>query len=151
MSDTPSIAGAALHPMAPEHLPYFILAATGEGGMMGTALVLLVLGVMAFGVFYLHLHSLPERLAHATNRTQQWQLVAILALVALFTNENIFWLAALLFGRDAISRFSDPYHLGHPIARCPGQARLRRGLGRNCRARDGCDRARRGQTPCFSS
>ncbi|WP_158967377.1 hypothetical protein [Chachezhania sediminis] len=63
--------------------------------MLVTVAVLLVVGIFVAGALYLKLHSLPEHMAHGVNRTQ-YQLVAILALIALFTHENLFWVAALL-------------------------------------------------------
>ncbi|WP_425093976.1 hypothetical protein [Tropicimonas sp. S265A] len=59
--------------------------------MIVFVLVLLVLG----GVFYLHLHSVPDRMAHKANSTQL-QLIGILTLIALLTHNNIFWIAAII-------------------------------------------------------
>jgi hypothetical protein len=43
----------------------------------------------------LRLHSLPERIAHRSNKLQ-FEIVAVLCLIALFTHIHIFWIAALL-------------------------------------------------------
>lgn len=105
MSDSTS--SGTLHPMAPEHMPYFIPTVDGQDGMMTTAIFFIVIGAMLGGTFYLHLHSIPERLAHGTNRTQL-QLVAILALIALFTHQTIFWIAALLLAAAQFPDFLTP-------------------------------------------
>lgn len=100
-----------MHPMAPPELPYFIPTATGEDGMFGTAVVLVVLAALAVGTFYLRLHALPERMAHGTNRVQL-QIVALLTLIALFTHESIFWIAALLLAAAQLPDFLTPITSG---------------------------------------
>jgi hypothetical protein len=102
MSDSP-----AAHPLAPEHLPYFIPLADGTDGMFTTAVVFVLLLLFGGGVFYLYLHSIPERMAHGANRGQ-FQVVAILGLVALFTHESIFWIAALLLAALQLPDFLTP-------------------------------------------
>lgn len=85
----------SMHPLAPEHLPFFITG-PGQTDTMLVSVGLFIVGmVLLVGVFYLHLHSLPDRLAHKANSTQL-QVVGILTLLALFTHNNIFWVAALL-------------------------------------------------------
>ncbi|WP_353473099.1 hypothetical protein [Salipiger sp. H15] len=54
--------------------------------------IVLIIGI---GVLYLTLHSIPERMAHKSSHPQL-QIVGILALIALFTHNNIFWVAAVL-------------------------------------------------------
>jgi hypothetical protein len=44
---------------------------------------------------FLRLHSLPERMAHRTHKLQ-FEIVAVLCLLALFTHIHLFWVAALL-------------------------------------------------------
>ncbi len=56
--------------------------------------ILLVVVLLA-GVFYFTLHSLPEKMAHGADRGKM-QFVGILSLVAMFTHNNYFWIAALL-------------------------------------------------------
>jgi len=84
-----------LHPMTPHHLPFY-MAKPGETDVlmivMGIFLVLAVLGV---GNIYLRLHSLPERLAHKGQKLQ-FEIVAVLGLISLFTHMHIFWIAGLL-------------------------------------------------------
>jgi fumarate reductase subunit D len=85
----------AIHPLAPQHLPYFIAGADGADAMFTNVAILLVVVVILIGVFYLHIHSLPERLAHRQNSTQL-QLIAVLAVLALFTHNNALWILAIL-------------------------------------------------------
>ncbi len=51
--------------------------------------------VVAFGLLFLRLHSLPERMAHRGHKLQ-FEIVAVLGLIALFTHIHAFWIAALL-------------------------------------------------------
>lgn len=83
------------HPMAPHALPHFITPPGETDGLMVVLAAGLALGVLGLGVLYLTLHALPERLAHRRGKGQV-ELVAVLALIALFTHQNIFWIAALL-------------------------------------------------------
>jgi hypothetical protein len=57
--------------------------------------VILALSVLGFGLLFLRLHSLPERMAHGSHRLQ-FEIVAVLCLLALFTHIHLFWVAALL-------------------------------------------------------
>lgn len=102
---------AVMHPMAPEHLPYFIPQADGTDGMFHTAVGFVLVFAFLAGTIYLHLHSIPERMAHGLNRTQM-QLVALLALIALFTHDNIFWIAALLLAAAQLPDFLTPITSG---------------------------------------
>ncbi|MGD9784375.1 MAG: hypothetical protein AB7E80_07140 [Hyphomicrobiaceae bacterium] len=73
----------SIHPAATGHLPAFITAPGGTDALMVVSAVILIASVLAAGVFFLWLHSLPERLVH--NRLQ-YDLVAVLALISLFTH-----------------------------------------------------------------
>lgn len=83
------------HPMKPEHLPHYLAAADGSDYLFSIIVVFTVIVVLGLGVGYFTLHALPERMAHKAHATQL-QLVSILALLALFTHNNIFWVAALV-------------------------------------------------------
>lgn len=96
-----------LHPLAAHHLPAFIPAADGSDPLMTIMLVVLIVGAIAVGSFYLHLHSLPERLAHHNNRVQL-EFVAVLCLLALFTHNNWFWVLALLLAFVRLPDFNTP-------------------------------------------
>jgi|GEM_PF-678623 len=109
-----------VHELAPHHLPVFIPAADGSDPLMTIMLVSLIVGVVLLGTFYLHLHSLPERLAHKHGRTQ-FELVAILGLLALFTHNQIFWVAALLLAFVQIPDIWSPLEsMAHSLSRLAG-------------------------------
>jgi hypothetical protein len=96
-----------LHPMTPHHLPFYI-AKPGETDVwmivMGIFLIAAVLGV---GNIYLRLHSLPERMAHKSQKLQ-FEIVAVLGLLALFTHTHLFWIAALLLALIDLPDFGTP-------------------------------------------
>lgn len=94
---------AALHPMAPHHLPSFISDASGYDPMLTNVGIFALIMVFLVVTFFLHLHSLPEKLAHEVG-ANQLQIVGVLALIALFTHNNLYWVAALLL---ALIRFPD--------------------------------------------
>jgi hypothetical protein len=83
------------HPAASHELPAFITA-PGETDVLMVAMSLfLVLVVVMFGILFLRLHTLPERMAHKSEKIQ-FEIVAVLGLIALFTHMHIFWIAGLL-------------------------------------------------------
>ena len=96
-----------LHAMTPHHLPFYF-AKPGETDVlmivMGVFLILAVLGV---GNIYLRLHSLPERMAHKGQKLQ-FEIVAVLGLISLFTHIHIFWIAGLLLALVDLPDFSTP-------------------------------------------
>src|SRR5687767_6394669 len=98
---------ASLHPAAPHHLPPFI-AAPGETDilMVGTGIFLLV-AVLLAGNLFLWLHTLPERMAHKSQKLQ-FEIVAVLGLLALFTHVHLFWVAALLLAFIDLPEFGKP-------------------------------------------
>jgi len=84
-----------LNPAAPHHLPVFITAPGDTDVLMVVTGVFLVAAVVAFGVLFLRLHTLPERMAHKSQKIQ-FEIVAVLGLLALFTHIHAFWVAGLL-------------------------------------------------------
>ena len=86
----------AIHPAAPHHLPMFITAPDESDTFLIACAIFLVLAVLGLGSLYFRLHSLPERLAHGNTHKLQFEVVAVLALLALFTHNNALWVAALL-------------------------------------------------------
>ncbi|WP_223421402.1 hypothetical protein [Tateyamaria pelophila] len=83
------------HPLAPEHLPSYLAGADGSDFLFTFMVFFLVGAVLLIGVAYFTLHALPERMAHKGNATQL-QLISILAMLALFTHNNLFWVAAIV-------------------------------------------------------
>lgn len=96
-----------IHPLAPHALPRFLPGPDGSDYLMTVMAVFLVGTVFAFGILYLHLHSLPERRLHGREKAQ-FEIVAVLGLLALFTHNHIFWIAALLLGMIHIPDFWTP-------------------------------------------
>jgi hypothetical protein len=86
---------APLHPAATPHLPAFVTAPGQTDVLMVIMTIVLVGSVVGFGVLFLRLHTLPERIAHRGHKLQ-FEIVAVLGLLALFTHMHIFWVAGLL-------------------------------------------------------
>ncbi len=93
-----------IHPLAPHHLPPFITAPGETDVLLVIMGVFLIVLIMLLGVLYFKLHSLPEHLSHGTTNKMQFEIVAVLALLALFTHNTNFWFAALIL---AMIRFPD--------------------------------------------
>lgn len=96
-----------LHPMAPHHLPAFITAPGETDVLMVVMGIFLIIVVLAVGNFYLTLHTLPERMAHKSQKLQ-FEIVAVLGLLALFTHVHMFWIAGLLLALIDLPDFSTP-------------------------------------------
>jgi NADH:ubiquinone oxidoreductase subunit 5 (subunit L)/multisubunit Na+/H+ antiporter MnhA subunit len=96
-----------MNPAAPHHLPPFITAPGESDWLMTVMAVFLVVVVVSVGLIYLRLHALPEHMAHRTSKVQM-QFVAVLALLALFTHNHVFWIAALLLALVELPDFSTP-------------------------------------------
>lgn len=83
------------HPLAPHHLPPYFATADGSDFLFTVMVYGLLAVILLLGVAYFTLHALPEQMAHKGNATQL-QLISILAMLALFTHNNIFWVVALV-------------------------------------------------------
>lgn len=94
----------------PDHIPFFVTT-PGQTDVLFVVVSLILIGaVLAAGIFFFWLHSLPERMVH--NRAQ-FDVVAALVLLSLFTHIHAFWVAALLlalikFPTFAVADFSGP-------------------------------------------
>ena len=100
---------AETHPPAPHVLPPFVGGADGSDPLFSAIIVIVVIAVLGIGVFYLKLHAIPEQLAHKHSNTQS-QLIMVLALLALFTHNNVFWVAALILALLKLPDFLTPIH-----------------------------------------
>jgi hypothetical protein len=89
------MADPSVHPAATDHLPMFITAPGQTDVLMVVMAIVLLAAVVGFGVFFFRLHSLPERWAHGRHKVQ-FEIVAVLCLIALFTHIHLFWVAALI-------------------------------------------------------
>ncbi len=96
-----------MHPAAPHHLPFFIPGPDGSDALMVVMGIFLVVIVLWVGTLYWKLHSLPERMAHRTNKLQ-FEFVAVLGLISLFTHQHIFWIAGLLLAMVDLPDFITP-------------------------------------------
>src|SRR6476660_8920032 len=95
LADRSCCMAESIHPAASQHMPAFITAPGETDVLMVVMGVILALAVLGFGVVFLRLHTLPERMAHKSQKIQ-FEIVAILGLIALFTHMHIFWVAGLL-------------------------------------------------------
>ena len=100
MSTTPN-------PIATHQLPFFITPPGQTDVLYNITLIFVIAMIVLFGVIFLTIHSLPERLAHRTKKIQL-DIVAVLCLLALLTNEHVLWLAALLLAYIDLPDFITP-------------------------------------------
>jgi hypothetical protein len=97
----------SLHPSAPHHLPSFITAPGDTDVLMVVVGIMLIAAVLGVGNLYLHLHTLPERMAHKSQKLQ-FEIVAVLGLLALFTHNHLFWVIGLFLAMVDLPDFSSP-------------------------------------------
>jgi len=112
----------SINPAAIAHLPSFITAPGQTDILMVVVAVILLFAVVMFGVVFLRLHTLPERIAHKSQKIQ-FEIVAILGLIALFTHMHIFWIAGLLLAVIDLPDF------GYSLNRIAGSAEKIAGFG----------------------
>jgi hypothetical protein len=111
-----------LHPAASQHLPSFITAPGETDILMVVLSVILVLAILMFGSVFFRLHSLPERIAHKSHKLQ-FEIVAVLCLISLFTHIHLFWVAGLLLALIDIPDF------GGSLSRIAGSTEKLAGIG----------------------
>lgn len=97
----------SLHPAAPHHLPGFITAPGDTDILMVVVGIILLAAILFVGNIYLKIHSLPERMAHKSQKLQ-FEIVAVLCLLALFTHNHLFWVIALFLAMIDLPDFSTP-------------------------------------------
>jgi len=110
------------HPLASHHLPSFITAPGETDVLMIVMAVILAVSVLGFGILFFRLHTLPERMAHRSHKLQ-FEIVAVLGLLALFTHIHLFWVAGLLLALIDIPDF------GGSLNRIAGSTEKLAGLG----------------------
>ncbi|MEM7317735.1 MAG: hypothetical protein AAF408_01800 [Pseudomonadota bacterium] len=96
-----------INPMATTHIPWYLPGADGSDPLFTVVAAFTIGLIILIGAAYFTLHALPERMAHHGNHTQ-FQVIGILALIALFTHNNVFWVAALLLAAFRIPDFLTP-------------------------------------------
>ena len=119
-----------LNPVATKHLPAFITAPGETDVLMVAVTIILVLSVLVFGSLFFRLHTMPERMAHRVHKLQ-FEIVAVLGLLALFTHIHLFWVAGLLLALIDIPDF------GGSLSRIAGSTEKIAGLEPGRRRR--CD------------
>jgi hypothetical protein len=97
----------AIHPSAPHDLPGFITAPGDTDILMVVIAFVLIGAVLGVGNLYLTLHTLPERLAHKSQKLQ-FEIVAVLGLLALFTHNHLFWVIGLFLAMIDLPDFGTP-------------------------------------------
>jgi hypothetical protein len=96
-----------LNPMAPHHLPFYLAPGNGTDTLMVVMGIFLIGTILWVGTLYWRLHSLPERMAHKSQKLQ-FEIVAVLGLISLFTHLHVFWVAGLLLALIDIPDFGTP-------------------------------------------
>lgn len=96
-----------LHALAPHHLPFYLAPASGIDTLMVVMGIFLIATVLWAGTLYWRLHSLPERMAHKTQKLQ-FEIVAVLGIISLFTHIHAYWVAGLLLAMVDLPDFGTP-------------------------------------------
>ena len=97
------------HPLTSSiNLPWWFITEPGQTDVLLVVMgAVLLLFTLIFGVLYLRLHHLPEHIAQKHQKIQ-YQIVAILGLLAMFTHIQIFWIAGLLLAFIDLPDFTGP-------------------------------------------
>ena len=88
-------------------MPAFIPGPDGSDPLLVAAGLVLLAAVVTFGILFLRLHTLPERVAHRGQKLQ-FEIVAVLGLLALFTHVHLFWVIGLVLALIDIPDFAGP-------------------------------------------
>ena len=116
MSDT-------INPAAPHHLPMFITAPGQSDWLFNLMVVIVLISIIGIGVFYFRLHALPEHIAHRTTKIQ-YEIVAVLGLLSLFTHNHVYWVAGLLLALVQLPDFTTPLvSMAESLAKMAGTER----------------------------
>lgn len=86
---------APINSAAPHSLPIFVTPQGETDVLMVVTGILLLAIVFGVGILFLRIHTLPERMAHKSQK-MQFEIVAVLGLIALFTHIHLFWVAGLI-------------------------------------------------------
>ncbi|TKW65526.1 MAG: hypothetical protein DI616_14080 [Paracoccus denitrificans] len=96
-----------INPIATHYIPSFITApGQTDYFLVGIGIFLLIV-IFLLGIAFLWLHSLPERMAHKSQKLQ-FEIVAVLCLIALFTHNNLLWGIALLLAMIDLPDLATP-------------------------------------------
>jgi hypothetical protein len=100
----------AMHPLAAAHVPPFITPPGQTDTLLVIMAFVLVGLIVGLGILYFRLHALPEQMMHGKGSRTQFEVVAVLALLALFTHTTAFWIAALLLALVPIPDIATPLY-----------------------------------------
>ena len=81
------------HALADPYMPWFITAPGQPDPLYQITTVVVIASIVGLGLLFFTLHSLPERMGH---KKLQFEIVAVLGLISLFTHEHIFWILGLI-------------------------------------------------------
>ena len=96
---------AEMNPLAPHTLPWFVTAPGATDMLYVVTTIIVIIAVVMLGVFFFWLHSLPERMGH---KKLQFEIVAVLGLISLFTHMHVFWIIGLLLAVVDLPDFIGP-------------------------------------------
>ena len=108
---------AEMNPLAPHTLPWFVTAPGATDTLYVITTIIVIFAVVMLGVFFFWLHSLPERMGH---KKLQFEIVAVLGLISLFTHMHVFWIIGLLLAVIDLPDFIGP---AAPHRGCHGKDR----------------------------
>ncbi len=109
------------HAALTDHVPGFITAPGQTDYLFIFVIVLILVMILVIGNLYFQLHAVPERIAHQTNKVQM-EIVAVLALISLFTHNHLYWILGLLLAFIRIPDFSTPlYSMARSLLRLSGR------------------------------
>jgi hypothetical protein len=97
-----------VNPAAPHHLPSFITAPGETDYFFRGCAIFVIVMVVVLGTFYFRLYALPGRVADDQSNRGHAQVVGVLALLALLTQNNVFWIAALLLAFVPLPNLATP-------------------------------------------
>lgn len=94
-----------MHSAVTSHLPWFITAPGETDVLYVITAITVIAGILGLGILFFTLHSLPERLGH---KKLQFEIVAVLGLLSLFTHIHAFWVIGLLLALIDLPDFQTP-------------------------------------------
>jgi nitrogen fixation-related uncharacterized protein len=86
-------------------MPWFISGPNEGDPLYVMTTVAVIAAIVGLGILFFTLHSLPERLGH---KKLQFEIVAVLGLLSLFTHVHAFWVAGLLLALVDLPDFVSP-------------------------------------------
>jgi hypothetical protein len=93
------------HLAASQHLPWFITGPGETDALYIITTIVVFMIIVGLGLLFFRLHSLPERMGH---KKLQFEIVAVLGLLSLFTHNHAFWVAGLLLALIDLPDFTSP-------------------------------------------